>query len=96
MYPFFETNVWIQLVFALVLLSVGIFWISPFKFSFLLPVPRVQNDVLKGVILSTVNPPVFIFWILGISLTQKYILSISATSTDVILFAFFKGVFVGK
>ncbi len=57
---------------------------------------RKKSKFLTGFLLAILNPPVLIFWVIAISLTQKYMIPISSMSPFIILVLFFTGVYIGK
>lgn len=97
---FFEMNLWTQIVFTSVFFIIGAIFYSLKNLRFLTTLP-IKNSIsnsslLKGFLLSLINPPVLLFWILGISLTQQYLLPLTDMSPSEILVLFFTGVFMGK
>ncbi len=94
---FFSMNPWLQLVFVVLFFLVGLYFVLPkkpkLKFKKTLKSP---SRFITGFVLAFANPPVLIYWILVISLLQKYALSISDMSPISVLLLFFAGVFIGK
>lgn len=97
---FFNMNSWIQITFIGLFFTIGLFFLFSKKISFRIKKTakskRKHSMFLKGFLLAVLNPPVLIFWIIAISLTQKYIVPISNMSPLLILLLFFTGVYTGK
>lgn len=97
---FFEMNSWAQILFTCIFFVVGIgFYFShqlDFTFKSRASHSRFNSEVVTGFLLGFINPPVLLFWILGISVTQKYLLPLTDMSPNTILILFFMGVFLGK
>ena len=97
---FFEMNTWLQLSFMILFFIIGILFFFSVRLTFSRQgakiKPRSHSKFMTGFILSVLNPPVLLFWILGISLTQKYLLPLTDMSSLLTLFFFFLGVFLGK
>ncbi len=94
---FFTRNPWVQLVFIISFLAIGIFFLLPKKpkISFKKPL-KSPSKFFTGFILAFANPPVLLFWILAISITHKYVLSVSDMSPMTLLLLFFSGIYTGK
>ncbi|MEL6810092.1 MAG: LysE family transporter [Bacteroidota bacterium] len=97
---FFQMNLWIQVSFIVLFSIIGVLFYFSEQLAFISK-PRFRNGFytskfVTGFILSVLNPPVLLFWILAISLTQKYILPIDDMSSLWVLVLFFTGVFLGK
>jgi len=97
---FFEMNSWVQVAFIILFFVVGtLFYFSEKLTLFSKPkiaLPGSESKFITGFILSVLNPPVLLFWILGITLTQKYFLPLTDMSSIGVLLLFFAGVFLGK
>lgn len=97
---FFEMNPWVQISFIGLFFFIGLLFLFSKKMSFRIKKPIVKNrktpKFITGFLLAVVNPPVLIFWVIAISLTQKYVLPLSNMSPLLILLLFFIGVYVGK
>lgn len=96
MQEFFEMNIWIQYVIAGILASVGLF--------FLITTNKKPNERLRkrknskyllGFMLSIINPPVLIYWVLVFSFLGKYTI-LSSDNSMLWIFLFLSGVFMGK
>ena len=91
---FFVMNLWIQWLLIAALIGIGIFMLrsrpkeekDPSTFS---------SKYLTGFLLSIINPPVLIYWIVVFSILPKYF-ALSEMSDTLILLLFFTGVFLGK
>lgn len=96
---FFEMNPWIQATFILLFFAIGLLLIFPLKLKLKIPKKKSSkkgSPWVTGYLLALVNPPVLLFWILGITLAQKFMIPISDMSPFLILMLFFSGVFIGK
>ncbi len=97
---FFEMNTWIQVSFMILFFIIGLFFLFSKKISFKIKKSMVnkrkKSKFLTGFLLAILNPPVLIFWVIAISLTQKYMIPISSMSPFIILVLFFTGVYIGK
>ncbi|MEB3344072.1 LysE family transporter [Aquimarina gracilis] len=97
---FFQENRWIQVIFIVVFFLVGVY------FMFLtnritLPNKRRRikisdSKLLTGFSLAILNPPVIIYWIIAISLVNKYIFKLTVQNSISSLFLFFMGIYIGK
>jgi len=97
---FFEVNPWVQLSFIGIFFVVGMLFLLSNKINFSFKKPtysrKKPSKFLTGFLLALINPPVLIFWMIAISLTQKYVVPISSMSPILILLLFFMGVYLGK
>ncbi|PHS67677.1 MAG: hypothetical protein COB12_02795 [Flavobacterium sp.] len=97
---FFEMNSWVQISFIGLFFVIGLLFLFSKKFSFRIKKTpykkRKYPKFVTGFLLAIVNPPVLLFWVIAISLTQKYILPISNMSPLFLLLLFFIGVYIGK
>ncbi len=94
---FFNMNPWIQLVFIISFLAIGIFFLLPNKPKIALKKSiKSPSKFFTGFLLAFANPPVLLFWILAISITHKYVLSVSDMSPITVLLLFFSGIYTGK
>lgn len=91
---FFEMHLWVQYVVACILATVGVFFlVNPSKK--LKIKKRQRSKYFLGFMLSVINPPVLIYWILVFSALTKYL--VIATETSLLwLILFLIGVFMGK
>ncbi len=97
---FFLANQWIQIIFIFVFFSLGLYFLI-FKTK-----ANTKNNTRKtkipsskfltGFSLSILNPPVIIYWILAISLVNKYIFELTAQNPLTSLLLFFFGIYLGK
>ncbi|WP_299432209.1 LysE family transporter [uncultured Aquimarina sp.] len=97
---FFENNRWIQIVIIALFLMIGVYFlvrksktenskkISSTKLS--------RSKFLTGFSLAFLNPPVIIYWIVAISLTNKHLFELTLYSPLIALFLFFSGIYLGK
>jgi len=94
---FFTMNAWLQFTFILVFLAIGVFFLLPKKPKVLFKKSiKSPSKFIIGYLMAFANPPVLLFWILSISITHKYVLSISDMSPITLLLIFFTGVYFGK
>ena len=97
---FFKMNSWIQITFIGLFFAVGLLFLFSRKIKFKLKNTSKRNykhsKFLKGFLLALINPPVLIFWIIAISLTQKYVMPLSNLSPTLMLILFFIGIYIGK
>lgn len=91
---FFSMHLWIQLGVIIVFFVVGLYFFRSQQSS--TPVTKKKHSkYLTGFLLSVVNPPVLLYWVVIFSLMSNYAtLSVHASAT--ILLLFFVGVFLGK
>lgn len=93
---FFEMNIWIQYVIAGILASVGLFFlITTNKKPNIRLRKRKNSKYLLGFMLSIINPPVLIYWVLVFSFLGKYTI-LSSDNSMLWIFLFLSGVFIGK
>lgn len=98
---FFYQHQWIQIGFIIAFFLTGIYFMY-------LAFKRNQNTrkrrklrlfnskFLTGFVLALINPPVIIYWILAISLTNKYIFKLTVQNSLSSLLFFFIGIYLGK
>ncbi|MBQ4818634.1 LysE family transporter [Aquimarina sp. MMG016] len=97
---FFEQNQWIQIVFILLFLFIGIYFLMV-KSKLETPKKRLQLNLRKskfltGFSLAFLNPPVIIYWIIAISLTNKHLFKLNTQISLLALILFFLGIYLGK
>ncbi|HAT69682.1 MULTISPECIES: LysE family transporter [Croceibacter] len=96
---FFERNMWLHLTIILLFFIAGIY--------FLVKKPSKNDDrshwydmgtskYLKGFVLSLLNPPVMIYWLVAFSIINKHLIMITSNSSPLDLLVFFIGVYLGK
>ncbi|WP_108802189.1 LysE family transporter [Aquimarina sp. Aq107] len=97
---FFENNQWIQIVIISIFLIIGVYFlartnktesakeIKKNKFG--------KSKFLTGFSLAFLNPPVIIYWIVAISLTNKHLFELTLYTPLIALFLFFSGIYLGK
>jgi len=97
---YFEKNQWLHILFLAVFFLIGVFILlrNKMNLSFENPLNKKWqvSDFYKGAILSFLNPPALIFWILVISLVNTYLLSVTKSSPIFYLVLFFCGIFFGR
>ncbi|PKV49505.1 threonine/homoserine/homoserine lactone efflux protein [Aquimarina sp. MAR_2010_214] len=97
---FFQENQWIQIAFITLFFLIGIYFLL---FKNKTNTKRTSNKLrlsnskfLTGFSLAILNPPVIIYWVLAISLVNKYVFELTAQDPLTSLFLFFLGVYLGK
>lgn len=97
---FFEMNAWVQVSFMILLFVAGILFVFSNRLRFLAipkaPRRNTNSKFITGFFLAFLNPPVLLFWMFGISFSQKYLLPLTNMSPTFLLMVFFTGVFFGK
>jgi len=97
---FFNSNQWLQISIAILLLGIGSFLFfksnkskseSSRKTNKL-----VQSKYATGFFLGLLNPPVLIYWLLVYSFINTNNIMLSLQSSLIVLFLFFIGVYAGK
>lgn len=91
---FFNMNVWVQYLVAILLAGIGVFFLVTTHRKAKIR-KRQTSKYLLGFMLSIVNPPVLIYWILVFSFLGKYML-LSPDNSLIWIILFISGVFVGK
>ena len=97
---FFEMNSWVQISFIGLFFVIGMLFLFSNKLNISFKKSsknkRKYSKFLTGFLLAVMNPPVLIFWMIAISLTQKFVVPISNMSPILFLLLFFTGVYLGK
>lgn len=97
---FFNTNFWVQILFTSLFFVIGLILIFSnninLKNNINFSINKWYSKIFAGILLAFVNPPVFIYWIIAISITQKYLHPISEMSQIFLLIFFLIGVYIGK
>ncbi|MEO1031941.1 MAG: LysE family transporter [Bacteroidota bacterium] len=93
---FFNTNQWIQILIAFLLLAVGgiLFFKSTKKTSS--PSRLKTSKYTTGFLLGLLNPPVLIYWLVIYGVINSYSISLTIDASFLVLFLFFFGVYIGK
>lgn len=98
---FFNSNMWLQVLVAVVLLFVGGFLF--FKVSRPKDTSKkkktykiLQSKYITGFFLGLLNPPVLIYWLVVYGFINSNDIMLSLQSSLLVLFLFFTGVYVGK
>ena len=92
---FFDSNEWLQIAIAFLLLIVGIFLFFKTQVTPEKKKPRTSK-FLTGFVLGFLNPPVLIFWIIVFGILNSSQLMLSMASPVSELIVFFIGVYLGK
>jgi threonine/homoserine/homoserine lactone efflux protein len=91
---FFNMHLWIQLSIIVILSIVGLYFLRSRQTG---PIPskKRRSKYLTGFLLSIVNPPVLIYWVVIFSVMSNYA-TLSVHASINVLALFFTGVFLGK
>ncbi|MEM9681476.1 MAG: LysE family transporter [Bacteroidota bacterium] len=97
---FFNANMWLQILVAVVLLSVGmlLFFKTNRSKSTSKNKKRklTQSKYATGFFLGLLNPPVLIYWLVVYGFINSNDIMLSLQSSLLVLFLFFAGVYAGK
>ncbi len=97
---FFHENQWIQIVFIIIFFLVGMYFMflanKMTKSNKSRKIKLSNSKFLTGFSLALLNPPVIIYWILAISLINKYIFELTVQNSISSLLLFFIGIYIGK
>ncbi len=95
---FFQENQWIQIVIVLLFMAIGIYFLAaPKKKKKTKLNKKTKNSkFLTGFSLAFLNPPVVLYWIVAISLTNKHLFQLTAHTPLLALSLFFGGIYFGK
>lgn len=97
---FFQDNQWIQITFSIFFLSLGIYFIlfknQKQKYKNTLKTKLPDSKLITGFLLAILNPPVILYWILSISIVNKYIFELTPKIPLLFLLLFFFGIYLGK
>ena len=91
---FIGMHLWVQWALLFVFAGVGIYFLS-FRESQRTKKKPTSSQYLTGFLLSVVNPPVLLYWVLAITLLQSFF-TLNKESSLLLLGLFFVGVFLGK
>ncbi len=94
---FFNNNLWVQIILALLLCFTGIYLFFKKK-SETRPKKRkiTQSKYATGFFLGILNPPVLIYWVIAFGIINNNDIMLSLQSSFFVLFLFFCGVYIGK
>lgn len=97
---FFENNQWIQITIISIFLIVGVYFLTrKNKVSNTSRAPKSKlrkSKFLTGFSLAFLNPPVIVYWLLAISLTNKHLFELTPYISLQALLLFFAGIYLGK
>lgn len=97
---FFNSNQWVQITIAIILLGVGGFlFFKTNKRNKTLAKPKhklLQSRYATGFFLGLLNPPVLIYWLVIYGFINANNIALTKQSSLLILFLFFAGVYLGK
>ncbi len=97
---FFQENIWIQVIFIMLFFTIGLYFLilnKPRKIRSKYDAPKVlHSKFLTGFSLALLNPPVIIYWILAVSLINKYAFELTSQNSLTTLLFFFSGIYLGK
>ncbi|MEP0263575.1 LysE family transporter [Dokdonia sp.] len=91
---YFVMHTWIQIVLIIVLFIVGVYLVQT-KPKKVKDPSSFSSKYVTGFLLSIVNPPVLIYWVVVFSMLHKNY-NFDSMSTLPVLILFFSGVFLGK
>ena len=97
---FFQDNRWIQITFSIFLFGLGVYFLL-FKYQNQRPQNTLKlklpnSKLITGFLLALLNPPVIVYWILSLSIINKYIFELTPKHPLFSLLLFFFGVYIGK
>ncbi|WP_378181924.1 LysE family transporter [Aquimarina sp. SS2-1] len=97
---FFENHQWIQVTIISLFLIIGIYFLIRKKRKTVsentFKIKPEKSKLFIGFSLAVLNPPVILYWIVAISLTNKYIFQLTQHTSLIALFLFFSGIYLGK
>ncbi|TPN85994.1 LysE family transporter [Aquimarina algicola] len=98
---FFEQHIWIQTVFIICFFVAGLYYFfikskSAAKNKTIVAKKTSRSKYILGFSLAVLNPPVIIYWILAISMVNKYIFKLTIQNSLISLSLFFLGIYIGK
>ena len=93
---FFDSNQWVQIVIAFLLLAIGGFLFFKSNKTSSKNSKLKTSKYITGFFLGLLNPPVLVYWLVIYGVINGYALSLSIESPLLILFLFFLGVYLGK
>lgn len=93
---FLNDNKWVQVTIAIILLGVGAFLLLKKQSLNTKTRKRTQSKYATGFLLGILNPPVLIYWLIAYGVLNNNDFMLSLSSSFIVLFLFFFGVFIGK
>ena len=94
---FFNNNMWVQVVIAVVLFGLGVFLLLKKQSDKPQKEKRFKlSKYITGFILGLLNPPVLIYWVVVYGVINSGNFMLSLQSSVSVLFLFFVGVYIGK
>ncbi len=93
---FFDSNRWIQILIAFSLLGIGSFLFLKSNKKKSEKNRLKTSKYVMGFLLSLLNPPVLLYWLVIYGVINSYSLNLSIESSLLVLFLFFFGVYLGK
>ena len=96
---FFFSNQWLQVLIAIVLLSVGSLLLLKKTKEKKTTTPNsifLKSKYSTGFFLGLLNPPVLVYWLLVYGIVNSNVAMLSVKSSTTVLFLFFAGVYIGK
>ncbi len=91
----YTNNLWIQIVFIILMITIGIYFLKKTKENNINISPNQSVRFRNGLLLGSLNIPMFIYWTAILSMLSKY-LQISDSSSWLVIILFLSGVFFGK
>lgn len=97
---FFKDNQWIQITFSTFFFGLGIYFLL-FKnknqtHQNTVKTRLPKSKLITGFLLAILNPPVILYWILSISIINKYAFELTPKTPLFSILLFFIGVYLGK
>ncbi len=97
---FFKDNQWIQITFSILFFGLGIYFLL-FKnknqtHQNTVKTRLPKSKLITGFLLAILNPPVILYWILSISIINKYAFELTPKTPLFSVLLFFIGVYLGK
>lgn len=94
---FFNNNIWVQVVIAVVLFGLGVFLLLKKQSDKPQKEKRFKlSKYITGFVLGLLNPPVLIYWVVVYGVINSGNFMLSLQSSVSVLFLFFVGVYIGK
>ncbi len=97
---FFHENQWVQILFIVLFIIVGTYFLllkKEKRTNRQYGKSKIFNSkFITGFSLAVLNPPVIIYWILAISLINKYLFELTTQNSITSLLFFFTGIYLGK
>lgn len=90
---FFLMHQWVQVLFSIVLSSVGMYFILK-KSNKKQELKKHSSKFVKGMFMGLVNPPVLLYWVVVFSFLKDFFSNLNVSYTPI--FVLLIGIFIGK